>query len=156
MSNDVRNDTFKTFDAVRVGQIDEYKSLCGFGRKLRLCYNGGDIWEGQFQHNELNGFGRSLCIYSGGREHRMELGFYKAGFMHGYGIKIYSDGRVEEGLWEEDGLKGDKSEIKSYNPNLHKIAQKIDVDKYLFEDCMEVTKYKLNSTPMPFDNTSVR
>ena len=76
--------------------------------------------------------------------------------MHGYGMKVYSDGRVQEGLWEEDHLKIDKSEIKSYNPNLHRIAQKIEVNDYLFKNIEEITKFVLNSSPEPRDNKHVR
>ena len=42
---------------------------------------------------------------------------------------MLSDGHVNDGLFEENEMLP-KSKIKSYNPNVHKLGMKVDVDKY--------------------------
>ena len=61
------------------------------------------------------------------------MGFWKDGKKHGYGITKYGDGSVKEGLFEDGEFKKNKNDIKSYNPNIHTIAQKLDFEYYLIK-----------------------
>ena len=44
---------------------------------------------------------------------------------------MYSDGMQVEGLFEKGEYRVNKSEVKSYNPNIHLIAKKIEIDEYM-------------------------
>ena len=50
------------------------------------------------------------------------MGFWKDGKKHGYGQTLFEDGTVQEGLFEHGEFKKKKTDIKTYNPNIHTIA----------------------------------
>ena len=68
-------------------------------------------------------------------EHREHyIGLYKDSKPHGYGKKTYFDKKSDEGLFENGVFTPNKKDIKQYNPNVHQISMKIDVDQYLVKD----------------------
>ena len=46
------------------------------------------VWEGQFKHDELHGFGRYIRITGEGVK-TVIIGFFKNGLAHGYAKKEY-------------------------------------------------------------------
>ena len=76
------------------------------------------IQEGQFINNKLNGFGREVTIKANG-DFCQYIGIWKKGKLHGYGKIHVSNGENLEGLFEDGEFKKLKSEVKSYNPNVH-------------------------------------
>lgn len=95
--------------------------LIGFGRKIEA--DSGVIYEGQFTHDTLNGFGR--VIWSDGY---YCIGFWKQGLLHGYAQRIIG-GTSDEGQFEKASLwfldkPKKKKEIFDYNPDIDMIAHK--------------------------------
>jgi len=57
------------------------------------------LQEGIFLNNKLNGYGR--IIYFGEKTKYYE-GHFENHLKHGYGIKVYTDGKYEIGTWDND------------------------------------------------------
>lgn len=78
------------------------------------------------------------------------IGRWDAGFQHGYTKVFYNNGEVIDGLFENGHKRWDISEIESYDPKNDKIAQSIDVDKYLIkEDFGPAPRKPLRTFPEP-------
>ena len=50
-------------------------------------------------NNKLNGYGR--IIYDGSNTKYYE-GYFQNHLKHGFGIKVYIDGKFDSGMWEND------------------------------------------------------
>ena len=87
------------------------------------------VQEGQFVGDYLNGFGRVVIIKVNGDCANFS-GTYVDGKLNGYGEFRYSSGRITRALFENGAVKEKKEEIKSYNPYVHLVAKRIDIDKY--------------------------
>ena len=98
---------------------------------MRLWPAGGDIWEGQFKDDQLDGFGRWIKVYMDG-EHACYLGHWKEQLRHGWGKLIYSACPIMqyEGLWEQDHIQLQRSEITDYDPETDPIAEVVDLVPY--------------------------
>ena len=59
------------------------------------------VYEGNFQDNELTGFGRHMTSYWNGQS-ASYMGYFKNGLMHGYGKWIHTTGEIREGIFEND------------------------------------------------------
>lgn len=71
-----------------VAEYDDEGTVTGYNRSL--CY----FQEGQFQEDELHGFGRKLWS----NRHSF-IGWIHNALLHGYVRQIYSNGSQEEGLF---------------------------------------------------------
>ena len=81
------------------GQLDSLKQLNGIGRQITNRKNLYDeVNEGQFKDGLLDGFGRSMRLYTNG-ELLSHIGHYKSGRKHGYGVITYPNGVVMQGLF---------------------------------------------------------
>lgn len=80
--------------SIYVGQVKNGKAN-GFGRMQAK----GILQEGFFIDSTMFGYGRVIT------EDSWYLGNYSQGQKHGYGKLTYSDGKTEEGFWQEDALK---------------------------------------------------
>ena len=105
---------------IQLGQHDQNHKLNGIGRIVRVWAGGGDIWEGHFVNNELDGFGRWIKTYQDG-EYACYAGRWKAGLRHGFGRLIYSSCPINhfQGLWENDNAMETREEIdkiEDYDP----------------------------------------
>ena len=112
-------------DTIIIGQIDDHKWLRGVGIKIHPWR----IIEGQFNSNELDGFGRHLHD-----DGLFAIGFFKKNdLMQGYG-KVIRDGKEIEGHWDLKDYQicdpVSKELIESYHPNLFKIAMELDYGLY--------------------------
>ena len=75
------------------------ETQAGIGRKE---VKDSGIWEGFFQNGKLNGFGRLII----GDGTFYDIGEHKNYVLHGKGKRVFSDGRILEGRWEEGKFKG--------------------------------------------------
>lgn len=71
-----------------------------------LMYNDGRYFYGAFKGDEIEGYGylkdKHMVLRS-----PFQLGYFKNGKLHGRGIKVKADDKVEEGLWHNGILKED-------------------------------------------------
>ena len=97
------------------------------------------IYEGQFENDVLNGFGRR--IWSDGH---YKVGWYRNNQLHGYGKKVLSSGVSFEGFYEEDGHEPlEKSNIKMYDTSSF-IAQEIKWERYIINEDNPATEDNSN------------
>ena len=83
---------------VRFGQVDPQKQggrLTGVGRIF--FPDNGQLVEGQFIGNDLNGYGQK--VWHNGKH---DIGFFLNGLMQGEGKRTEVDGKVYEGKWVRD------------------------------------------------------
>ena len=71
--------------------------LTGIGRKEGKI--SGHLWEGLWLDDQLNGFGRQ--VWSAG----YYIGLWKNGKKHGKGCLFNANGKVQDGIWEDDEFK---------------------------------------------------
>ena len=83
----------------------------GVGRRIRVFANNSiQIWEGQFNNGELDGFGRWLACYWTGVGYKVlsYIGFWDSGQHQGYG-RLHNDieETLEEGIFLDTMYQGD-------------------------------------------------
>ena len=106
--------------------------LHGIGKKITPW----SLIEGEFFNNQLYGFGRSVLT-----DGSYAMGwFYNDEHLQGYGYRVLLSDLIDkeaktEGHWDckyfinDDPC--DKKEITRYNPNVDKVAMKVDDGKYI-------------------------
>ena len=75
----------------------------------------------------------------------MYIGFWKDDLMQGYGKWIDSKTDVKEGLFEwNEYMEYSKSKITRFNPNVDKVAMKINFENYLtpYQVCEEKMRFE--------------
>ena len=74
-------------------------------RAIDLNYG---IYEGQFENDNFNGFGRYIS-YDG----EYYIGWFLGGAKHGFGKYVYDDGKKREGTWNQGSYSGASNLSKS-------------------------------------------
>ena len=83
--------------ASEAGQHNEQGELHGIGR--RMAADGSWLFEGQFEHGKLNGWGRAF--FANGSYY---VGHFRCNKRHGEGKMVYANGKEEEGMWRNGKL----------------------------------------------------
>ena len=74
----------------------------------------GDKYVGQWKNGKYNGQG----TYTSKKTGTKLEGEWKDGKMHGQGKKTYGNGKIEEGIWENDKFMYEKKSTSTSNPKV--------------------------------------